>query len=321
MRLRLLSTPDAQSTLSLITLHLSAPKHIPTRHRPTASFGGAGSFGAHTGNGLGLGGLGVCGGRIFGVCHACTAASCPNQNRQNFWLALFPRSHIQQTKSLFVISRGVGRMTKRALPEDHKGYGKLILFGEHFVVYKVPALVAAVGLALRMCHGTHLSACPQATNIRGMIWRRHRHSPKHHAAQLTESRGSIVASITFVRVLLYMPIRVCPAPLIGSWRRVQPCDMGSCVRRRLETARLGLGRPSLQLHRHTAHGPCDPPFRSVHGHRMAVYCHGAEAHSTLHKHMPYDAPAHLVFLSFGAHRRRFAPPTKANPTQDVPSGG
>ena len=29
-------------------------------------------------------------------------------------------------------------------PNSDRGYGKLILFGEHFVVYKVPALVGAV---------------------------------------------------------------------------------------------------------------------------------------------------------------------------------
>ena len=35
--------------------------------------------------------------------------------------------------------------TKRKVSEvSEVGYGKLILFGEHFVVYKVPALVAAV---------------------------------------------------------------------------------------------------------------------------------------------------------------------------------
>jgi hypothetical protein len=69
MRLRLHGTQDAQSTLSLITLHLSAPLPIPPRHRPTVSFRDAGAFGAHTGSGLGLGGLGLDGGRIFGICH------------------------------------------------------------------------------------------------------------------------------------------------------------------------------------------------------------------------------------------------------------
>ncbi len=34
--------------------------------------------------------------------------------------------------------------TNDGMASAHKGYGKLILFGEHFVVYKVPALVAAV---------------------------------------------------------------------------------------------------------------------------------------------------------------------------------
>ena len=34
-----------------------------------------------------------------------------------------------------------------------KGYGKLILFGEHFVVYKVPALVGAVS-AVMTCTAT-----------------------------------------------------------------------------------------------------------------------------------------------------------------------
>jgi len=33
---------------------------------------------------------------------------------------------------------------RKAEDDKHKGFGKLILFGEHFVVYKVPALVAAV---------------------------------------------------------------------------------------------------------------------------------------------------------------------------------
>lgn len=36
------------------------------------------------------------------------------------------------------------RASKRLKGSAHRGFGKLILFGEHFVVYKVPALVGAV---------------------------------------------------------------------------------------------------------------------------------------------------------------------------------
>lgn len=36
------------------------------------------------------------------------------------------------------------RSSKRLKSNPHRGFGKLILFGEHFVVYKVPALVGAV---------------------------------------------------------------------------------------------------------------------------------------------------------------------------------
>jgi mevalonate kinase len=36
------------------------------------------------------------------------------------------------------------RASKRLKGNPHRGFGKLILFGEHFVVYKVPALVGAV---------------------------------------------------------------------------------------------------------------------------------------------------------------------------------
>ena len=39
---------------------------------------------------------------------------------------------------------GKSRVAKKVAPQDTHAFGKLILFGEHFVVYQVPALVAAV---------------------------------------------------------------------------------------------------------------------------------------------------------------------------------
>jgi hypothetical protein len=209
-------------------------------------------------------------------------------------------------------------MTKRALPEDHKGYGKLILF----VVYKVPALVVAVGLALRMCHGTHLSACQDNSIVLG----------NHLATPSAFPQSTMPPNWRFVDAALLSLYpscafsHICPcvfAPLRSSTRGgvCSHVKMGSCMRRRLETARLGLGGPRLQLHCHTAHGLRAPRFRSVHRHRLAVYCYGAQAHSTAHKHALRRANPTLFSSRLAGIDADSPLPAKAIPTLDVPGSG